>query len=388
MNSALGIILVGAVVAASCALVGSFLLLRRVTLMGDAISHAVLPGIVLAFLFSGSRASGPMMLGAAALGLLTVFFVELFHRSGRLKEDASIGVVFPALFSLGVILITRYAGQVDLDLDCVLYGEIAYAPLDVFRLGGVALGPRALWSNGVILLINALFVAVFYKELKLSTFDGELAAALGFAPLLIHYGLMTAVSVTVVGAFESVGAILVVAMLVVPPATAYLLTDRLAHLLALAMGLGVLSSVGGYGLARLFDVGIAGAMAAVTGLLFTLAFLFSPQHGLVARALRHRRLGNRLLGRIALLHLSGTEGGIEVAILRERFAWHGRQLRRALDELAGHGLVTLEGTTARLTVAGARAAEAAGAAEIGHPLAAPPVGPAQPPSDQASAFGS
>lgn len=368
MSATLGIILVGAVVAASCALVGSFLLLRRMTLMGDAISHAVLPGIVVAFLISGSRAPLPMMLGASVLGLATVFFVELFHRSGRLKEDASIGVVFPALFSVGVILISRYAGQVDLDLDCVLYGEIAYAPLDVLRFRGLELGPRALWTNGAILLVNAVFVTLCYKELKLATFDGALSAALGFSPLVIHYGLMTAVSMTVVGAFESVGAILVVAMLVVPPATAYLLTDRLSHLLGLAMAIGVAAAAGGYGLARAFDVGIAGAMASMTGLLFLVTLLFSPRHGLVARAIRHRRLGNRLLGRIALLHLSGSERSIELALLGERFGWRGRELRRAVDELREGGLVTLEGSRVRLTAAGTQAADAAGAAEIGHPL--------------------
>jgi manganese/zinc/iron transport system permease protein len=284
----LTIILTGSLVAASCALVGSFLVLRKMSLLGDAISHAVLPGIVLAFLATGSRASLPMLLGAGALGLLTVALVELFNRSRRLREDASIGVVFPALFSLGVILISRYAAQVDLDLDCVLYGEIAYAPLDTLVLFGRELGPRSLWVNGSILLVVLSFVGLFYKELKVSTFDAGLAAAIGFSPVMIHYLLMSAVSVTVVGAFESVGAILVVAMLVVPPAAAYLLTDRLSHMLALAVGLGVASAVGGYGLARWLDASIAGAMALVAGLLFLAAFLFSPRHGVVARALANR----------------------------------------------------------------------------------------------------
>jgi manganese/zinc/iron transport system permease protein len=284
----LTIILTGSLVAASCALVGSFLVLRKMSLLGDAISHAVLPGIVLAFLLTGSRASLPMLLGAGALGLLTVALVELFNRSGRLREDASIGVVFPALFSLGVILISRYAAQVDLDLDCVLYGEIAYAPLDTLVLFGRELGPRSLWVNGSILLVVLSFVGLFYKELKVSTFDAGLAAAIGFSPVMIHYLLMSAVSVTVVGAFESVGAILVVAMLVVPPATAYLLTDRLSHMLALAVGLGVASAVGGYGLARWLDASIAGAMALVAGMIFLTAFLFSPSHGVLARALANR----------------------------------------------------------------------------------------------------
>lgn len=298
MSPELTIMLTGSLVAASCALVGTFLVLRKMSLLGDAISHAVLPGIVIAFLVTGSRASLPMLLGAGALGLLTVVLVEMFNRSRRLREDASIGVVFPALFSLGVILISRYAAQVDLDLDCVLYGEIAYAPLDTLVLAGRELGPRALWVNGSIFLVILAFVLLLYKELKVSTFDAGLAAAIGFSPVLLHYLLMSAVSVTVVGAFESVGAILVVAMLVVPPATAYLLTDRLSRMLALAVALGVASAVGGYGLARWLDASIAGAMALVAGMLFLAAFLFSPTHGVLAQALAEARARTALAGRL------------------------------------------------------------------------------------------
>ncbi|MGD2113558.1 MAG: metal ABC transporter permease [Acidobacteriota bacterium] len=297
MSPTLAILLVGSLVAASCALVGSFLVLRKMALLGDAISHAVLPGIALAFLLTGGRAALPMVIGAGALGLLTVFLVELFHRSRRLAEDASIGVVFPALFSIGVILISRYASQVDLDLDCVLYGEIAYTPWDVWLVGGSSLGPRALWVNGGVLLLDALFITLFFKELKISTFDPELAASLGFSPVLIHYLLMAAVSFTVVGAFESVGAILVVAMLVVPPATAYLLTERLGSMLMLAVGVGVASAVAGYFAARAFDASIAGAMAVVAGLLFLAALAVSPRHGLVAGLLRQRRLRRSLMQR-------------------------------------------------------------------------------------------
>jgi manganese/zinc/iron transport system permease protein len=303
VSPTLVILLVASLVAASCALLGSFLVLRRMALLGDAISHAVLPGIVLAFLLTGSRAPLPMMIGAGALGVLTVLLVELFNRSRRLREDASIGVVFPALFSLGVILISRYAAQVDLDLDCVLYGEIAYAPWDTLHAAGMALGPKALWVTGFVLAVDLLFVLLLYKELKISTFDAGLAAALGFAPGLLHYLLMTAVSLTVVGSFESVGAILVVAMLVVPPATAYLLTDRLGWMIGLAVALGVTAAWGGYGLARWLDASIAGAMAAVAGLLFLLALLLSPRHGVLARLLRERRLRRDLTARLAALHL-------------------------------------------------------------------------------------
>ncbi|HMB52461.1 MAG TPA: metal ABC transporter permease, partial [Thermoanaerobaculia bacterium] len=205
MSPTLSVLVIGALVGASCATIGSFLVLRRMALLGDAISHAVLPGIALAFLFTGDRSALPMVLGAGALGVLTVLLVELLNRSRRLKEDASIGVVFPALFSVGVLIISRYASSVHLDLDCVLYGEIAYTPWDLLFWGSQSFGPKALWVTGGVLVVNALFVGVFYKELKISTFDPELAASLGFSPTLLHYGLMTAVSLTVVGSFESVG---------------------------------------------------------------------------------------------------------------------------------------------------------------------------------------
>jgi manganese/zinc/iron transport system permease protein len=369
MNPTVVILLVASLVAASCALVGSFLVLRRMALLGDAISHSVLPGIAIAFLLAGDRAALPMLLGAGALGLLTVFLVELFQRTRRLKEDASIGVVFPALFSIGVILISRYAADVDLDLDCVLYGEIAYAPWDLLFVGGASWGPKALWVNGATLLANLLLVGLLYKELKVSTFDAGLAAAMGFSPVLVHYLLMGAVSMTVVGAFESVGAILVVAMLVVPPAAAYLLTDRLAVLLPLGAAIGVASALGGYALAHAWDASIAGAMAAVAGVLFTLAFLASPRHGLAARLLAHRRLAGRLAGRLLLLHLA--EGGrpVPLATLERRFGWRRQRLGRVLAALAGQGWARVAAAGVELTPAGAAEVERAGGEALAHPLA-------------------
>jgi manganese/zinc/iron transport system permease protein len=371
MSPTLVILLVGSFVAASCALVGSFLVLRKMALLGDAISHAVLPGIAIAFLMTGNRAALPMVLGAGALGVLTVLLVELFNRSRRLREDASIGVVFPALFSLGVILISRYAAQVDLDLDCVLYGEIAYAPWDTLALGGSDLGPKALWVNGGVLLLNLAWIAFFYKELKLSTFDAGLAAALGFWPALLHYLLMSAVSVTVVGAFESVGAILVVAMLVVPPATAYLLAERLGRMLALAVVLGVASALGGYALARLWDASIAGAMATVAGLLFLAALLFSPGHGLVARLLILHRMGHRLAGQLVLLHLQKGGEVLPVATLERRFGWGPRKLQKVLARLLREELIESRGEGLRLTPKGAQVLESTGRIELAHRLTSP-----------------
>ncbi|HVS02990.1 MAG TPA: metal ABC transporter permease [Thermoanaerobaculia bacterium] len=366
MQPTLVILLVAGCVAASCALVGTFLVLRQMSLLGDAISHSVLPGIVIAFLLTGDRSPLPMLLGAGALGVVTVLLVELFNRTKRLKEDASIGVVFPALFSLGVILIARYASQVDLDLDCVLYGEIAYAPLDVLFVGDRVIGPKALWVNGGVLLLVALFVALLYKELKLSTFDPALAGALGFSPLLLHYLLMSAVSITVVGAFESVGAILVVAMLVVPAAAAHLLTDRLGLMLTIAVGLGVTSALLGYALARALDASIAGSMATATGALFALAFLLSPRYGMLARGLRNRRVGRAMREQLLLLHLRRGGDGLAVPQLAQRFGWSRQGLEGVVGRLRSRGWIESVGGGIRLTPSGAATIEASGQSPLRH----------------------
>lgn len=288
------IILTGTLAAASCALVGCFLVLRRMAMLGDAISHAVLPGIAIAFLFSGSRAPLPMLVGAGALGVITTFLIETLHRRGKLQQDASIGVTFTWLFAVGVILITLFASQVDLDQECVLYGEIAYVPLDTWVTGaGMNLGPRAIWTLGILLLLNLIFVVLGYKELKITAFDPALATSLGISATVWHYLLMGMVSLTTVGSFESVGAILVVAMLIAPPATAYLLTDRLDRMLCYAVAIGFLSALGGYLLASWLDGSIAGAMAVVAGIQFALAFFFSPLHGLLPKRLRQRSFNAR-----------------------------------------------------------------------------------------------
>lgn len=272
MTAALVIIGVGALVAGSGGLVGSFLVLRRMTMLGDAISHAVLPGIALAFLLTGSRAAPVMVVGAALFGLLTAYLVQALERAG-VQEDAGLGVTFTALFALGVVLISAFAGQVHLDLDHVLYGEIALAPWDVWLVGEVSLGPRALWTMGAVFLIDVTVVSLFFKELKICAFDPGLAAAQGLNVTAFHYLLMSLVSVTTVGAFDAVGAILAVAMLVLPGAAAYLLTDRLPAMLALAVGLGAVSSVFGYLLAAATDTPVAGAMAVAGGAVFAAAFL-------------------------------------------------------------------------------------------------------------------
>lgn len=278
------ILLTGALVASTCAILGCFLILRRMAMIGDAISHAVLPGIVIAFLLGGSRDSLAMLFGAAVIGIVTVFLIQWFKQSG-VQSDASIGVVFTALFSVGVVLISLYASQVDLDLDCVLFGEIGLVPFDRLAMGGMDIGPKAVWGLGIALLLILLVMGLFYKQFKICSFDPGLAAALGIPVVLFHYVLMGLVSVTTVASFESVGAILVVGMLVVPPAAAYLLTDRLSTMIVYSVIIGILSSSLGYVASYLLDASISGCMITAAGVLFAITFVASPKHGLIKRYL-------------------------------------------------------------------------------------------------------
>jgi manganese/zinc/iron transport system permease protein len=312
MTPQLEVQLIAVIIAAACALPGVFLVLRRMAMLSDAISHTVLLGIVLGYFLTRDLGSPLLFIGAAATGVLTVALVEVLTGTGRVQEDAAIGLIFPALFSIAVILISRYAGNVHLDTDSVLLGELAFAPFDRVSLFGLDL-PRALAVGAGVLALNALLLAVFYKELKLATFDAGLAAALGFAPALVHYGLMTVVSITAVTAFDAVGSILVIALMVAPPATAYLLTDRLPRLIGLSVLIGAGSALVGYAMARALNISIAGSMATMTGIAFVLAFLFAPERGLLAQALRRRRQRWSFAEQMLVLHLLNHEGTPEAA---------------------------------------------------------------------------
>jgi manganese/zinc/iron transport system permease protein len=332
------IILIASVVAASCALVGSFLVLRRMALLSDAISHSILFGIVLMYFVVESTTSPLLVIAATLTGVLTVVLVEALTRTGLVKEDAAIGLVFPLLFSLGVILITRYASSVHLDVDAVLLGEIAFAPFSRFVVFGVDVGPQALWLALGVAALNLLFIVLFWKELKLATFDAGLAAALGFSPALIHYALMTLVSVTAVSSFEAAGTVLVVALMIAPPAAAYLLTDRLPVMLGLSVGIGVFSAVSGFALARVLDASIAGSMATMTGVAFLAALLFAPRRGLVRKWARARSQRRQFAGEMLLVHLSQHEGDPALAneATLQHMAEHMRWPEGFGETVAGH----------------------------------------------------
>ncbi len=354
--------------ALACALPGCFLVLRRMSMMGDAISHSVLPGLAVAYLATGSRSSLTMFVGAALAGLLTAYLVHAVHRAGKVEEGASMGVVFTSLFALGLLLLVRGADRVDLDPSCVLYGAIEVAPLDRISAFGWDL-PRAALVLGVTLLLTALLLFAFHKPLVLASFDPGLAHCLGLSPRLVDLGLMALVAVTAVAAFETVGSILVIAMLIVPGATAGLLSNRVSSYLALTCLAAILSAwLGHWGAIALppligfEDTSTAGMMATASGLLFTLAVLIAPEKGILSRLLRQLRLRFRIRGEdiLGFLHRLGEEGRSltpqDLEILDRLLVLRAWERTLVLARLRQMGLVQTSENTYTLTPAGAERA--------------------------------
>jgi manganese/zinc/iron transport system permease protein len=363
------IVVTGALCALPCGLLGTFLVLRRMSMMGDAISHAVLPGLAVAFLVTGTRSSWAMFAGAAAAGLLTALFVQWVQASGGVERGAAMGVVFTALFAVGLIIIVRGAARVDLDPGCVLYGAIELGPLDLVNVAGLRI-PRPVLVLGAVFLVDALVVGLLYKELAITSFDPQLATTLGISAAAMHYLLMTLVAVTTVACFESIGSILVIAMLIVPPAAAHLLTDRLGRMIVLSMAIGAASSLLGHWGAITIppwfgfeDTGTAGMMAVAAGGIFAMAVLFAPRHGVLSRtleraALRRRILREDVLGMLYRLEERGVDEGFGAFVGHLRGALRVGPLgpRLAIAALRRAGLLRVTPQGCRLSDEGRRRA--------------------------------
>ncbi|WP_083963824.1 metal ABC transporter permease [Spirochaeta cellobiosiphila] len=359
------ILFVAVLVSMACAIPGVFLVLRKMSLMSDAISHAVLPGIVLGFLLTHSLSSPLLFIGAVFTGILTVFLSELLVKTSLVKEDAAIGLVFPVLFSIGVILVSLFTGDVHLDTDAVLLGELVFTPLDRISVMGWDLGPRMAWIMGLILLINLSILFLLFKELKLATFDKGLATSLGFSPVLIQYILMTDVSITTVGAFDAVGSILVVALIVAPASAAYLLTDDLKMMVLLSIIIGVLSSISGFYVAWFMDASASGAIAGMCGVFFLLAFLFAPSRGIVVQYQRKR--GQKLDFAMTLLtvHIMHHQGKTEeinecsVNHLTQHINWDSVFAKSVVTQAQRKGLINIVKGIITLTSEGRERADQA-----------------------------
>lgn len=355
MSSAqLEIQLIASLVAIACAIPGTFLVLRKMAMISDAISHSILPGIVVGFFITQDLNSPLLILLAAITGVITVVLVEYIQKTGLVKEDTAIGLVFPVLFSIGVIMIAKNANDVHLDIDAVLLGELAFAPFDRLLISGVDIGPKSLWVIGSILILTLLLLYAFFKELKLSTFDKGLAASLGFSPVVIHYGLMSVSSITTVGAFDAVGAILVVALMIAPAAAAYLLTTDLKKMLILSVIFGVFSAISGYWFAHWLDASISGSITTMLGILFLLVYLFAPNKGIIAVMYREKQQRTEVSLLTFLLHLKNHDEIEErhVNHLNEHINWQKVRSKTVLELALKNNMIEINTQIVSLTPKG------------------------------------
>ncbi len=353
-NAQIEIQLIASLVAIACAIPGTFLVLRKMAMISDAISHSILPGIVIGFFITQDLNSPLLIFLAALTGVITVVLVERIQKTGLVKEDTAIGLVFPALFSIGVIMIAKNANDVHLDVDAVLLGELAFAPFDRLLISGMDVGPKSLWVIGSILTLTVGLLFAFFKELKISTFDAGLAASLGFSPSLIHYGLMTVSSVTTVGAFDAVGAILVVALMIAPAASAYLLTTDLRKMLGLAISFGVFSAISGYWFAHFLDASISGSITTMLGVLFFIVYMFAPSKGLIAVIYREKQQRIEVSLLTFLLHLKNhrEERERHVNHLNEHINWQKVRSKTVLDLALKNNMILIDKNIVSLTEKG------------------------------------
>ena len=327
----------------ACAVLGVFLVLRRLSMVSDAISHSVLLGIVIGYFVTKDIGSVLLIIGASLFGVLTTVCIELLIKSKRVTEDASVGIIFPLFFSIAVILITRYARNVHLDTEVVLIGEIILAPLHRINFLGLSL-PKALVQMVFVLLINIAFIAVFFRKLKISSFDPVYAGVAGIAGTGLYYVFMALVSFTAVSAFESVGAILAIAFFISPAASAYLISKDLKITIFLAAVYAVVNSCIGYFLAVKFNVSMSGMCAVVSGLTFMITIAVYPG-GIITKMIRYIKNKNRFSRELLILHIDNHTGKknalgeLGYSTIREHIAWSDSKLKYVLDKLIKKGYV-------------------------------------------------
>ena len=269
--------------AIACSLAGVMLVVKREAFISEGLSHAVLPGIILAFLIFQDRSSPLLIIFAGLSGLLMVWLVQAIVQTGRVKQDAALGIVFSGMFSVGIIANSLKLKNINFHAHCIIDGNLAFAALDHFEVGGYDFGPKAFVSMLVCVIGLLGFIVVFYKELKLMAFDECAALLSGFRPKTLHTAWLAVVSITAVAAFETAGTILVVAMMIAPPAAANLLTKRLSIMFSVSVILAVISATLGVALSQTLAISPAGPIASMSGVIFLLIVCFAPRQGLVSQ---------------------------------------------------------------------------------------------------------
>lgn len=351
MNSEILIVLL--ITAVACSIIGVFLVLRNLAMVSDAISHSVLLGIIIAYFITKDVTSPFLIIGAGMFGVITVFFIDMLLKSRLIKEDSATGIIYSLFFAIAVIIISKYARNVHIDIDTVFMGEIIYAPLNTITIFGMEVS-KSLFYMSIMLFINLLFILIFYKELKISSFDPCQAMLSGFSISVIYYGLMILVSTTAVAAFDVVGAILVISYLIVPGASAYLISNKLRNVLILSVVYAVFNSIIGYYLALIFNVNISGMCALVTGITFMITLLFN-RDGMVFRVIRKNQQKKEYRKQLILIHIENhgedaVENGKDT--MAKHLSWKDAKLKNYLNNLQKEGYIVLKNNVYLITEKG------------------------------------
>ncbi len=340
------------VTAMATSLIGVFLVLRGLSMMTDAISHTILLGIVIAYYFVNDLNSPYLLVGATMMGVLTVYLIEGVMKVKHVDKGAAIGIVFTMLFSVAIIIVNTALRNVHLDIHTVLLGKLEFSVFNRAAFAGIDL-PVSLWVMAVVLLINVTVYATLFKEIKLVSFDSALAGALGFLPGLIFYIMMTLASLTAVAAFDAVGAILVIALMVGPPATALFFSKSLFYTILYTLAVSVFNGVLGYQLSVLFDVTISGMIATMTLVSFLLGLTFSPRKGLLSQWVTMKSQ-KRYVAFITLLehirnHQHEAEEELNVHTIHEHFSWKQSSMDRMIEKGEKQGLIEIRDNLLCLT---------------------------------------
>ncbi len=349
-------LLVLLVTAIACSLIGVFLVLRRLSMLADAISHSILLGIVLAYFIVKDITSVYLVFGAAIFGIITVLSIESLSKTKLVKNDDAVGIVFPMFFALAVILITKYARNVHLDVDVVLMGEVIMAPLNTMNFLGYEI-PKSLLQMSVIGLINLSFIVVFFKELKLTTFDPEFAKIAGFSEVLLFYGLMTLTSFTTVVAFEAVGAILVISFLIAPAASAYLISKNLRTMIIISVIYAIINSILGFVLAMYYNLSMSGMSATMAGITFLLTFLFN-KNGFLMKILTRKKNHREFKKDAFLMHIGNHQAQkdaseeLGLSTIYRHLSWKKEDIEKYSQILISENKIEVDGGIYKLTEKG------------------------------------
>lgn len=349
----LHILLIACLVSLITVLPGIFLVLQNIALMSDAITHAILPGIIMMFLLINNLDSPLLLFGASLAGMGSVFLTQFLIQTERIKKDAAIGLVFPLFFSIGVILITTtHARNTHVDSDMVLLGELAFAPFNRLVINSYDLGPSALWMLGCLAIITIFVIKVFFKEFTLVSFDGPFAQVIGFNPRNLYYLLMALTSSVAVGAFDSIGSIVTIALMIIPPSGALLLCTRIQPLVLVSISISFISSIYGYVLAHIIDASIAGSIAITNGTIFLIICILSPEKGIYSYIQRQRQQKRKYAQ--ALLCAAVADSPASVTFLAYSLNWSSTYMNKVILQALKNNLVVIHenSDTIRLSPAG------------------------------------